>query len=155
MPYGERNLWEVSVRAACIWIVLVSVGLCGCQSESRGFALPPGDDERGKATFVKLGCPGCHSVTDVVPSTRTSEVFVELGGPVTRVKTYGDLVTSIINPSHRFARGTDPRTRTPEGESKMPTYNSVMTVQELVDLTAFLAPQYSVWSPQYVAYRYF
>ena len=77
------------------------------------------------------------------------QIYVQLGGEVTRVKTYGDLVTSIVNPSHKLSRGPDPRHVTPEGESKMPRYNEVMTVQQLIDITAYLAGTYSVWSPEY------
>ena len=65
------------------------------------------------------------------------------------MKTYGELVTSIINPSHRLARGMDPRHVDGEGESKIPRYNEVMTVQQLVDITEFLSSKYSVWAPEY------
>jgi hypothetical protein len=36
-----------------------------------------------------------------------------------------------------------------DGESKMPVYNGVMTVQELIDIVAFLQPQYNVVVPKY------
>jgi hypothetical protein len=71
--------------------------------------------------------------------------LVELGGTVTRVKTYGQLVTSIINPSHRLASGYTPESvQTPDGESKMRNYNEVMTVDELIDLVAFLQSKYTI-----------
>jgi hypothetical protein len=72
-----------------------------------------------------------------------------LGGEKTRVKTYGELVTSIINPSHRLARGMDPRHENSEGESRIPRYNDVMTVQQLFDLNKFISRKYSVWAPEY------
>lgn len=145
------------LRLGCIAGMLVwSLSLlAGCQDQSRGFALPPGNPETGQVLFSELGCTACHAIPGVVERLPGGEVFVQLGGQVTRVKTYGDLVTSIINPSHRLSRGNDPRTRTDQGESKMPRYNDVLTVQQLIDLTSFLSPQYSVWSPEYVAYRYF
>jgi hypothetical protein len=135
-----------------IWSISL---LAGCQDQSRGFALPPGNAETGKVLFSELGCNVCHAIPGVVDRRPGGDIFVQLGGQVTRVKTYGDLVTSIINPSHRLSRGNDPRTRTDEGASKMRRYNDVLTVQQLIDLTSFLSPQYSVWSPEYVAYRYF
>jgi len=82
--------------------------LAGCEQQSRGFALPPGDATQGKATFVELGCPACHSVRgEVERFTEGADPAIEviLGGQTTRVKTYGDLVTSIINPSHKLSRG--------------------------------------------------
>jgi len=82
--------------------------------------------------------------------------FVELGGAVTRVKTYGDLVTSIINPSNKLAEGYPLDEVSNDGVSKMYVYNDFMTVQELVDVVMFLQPQYEVVIPYtaYPAYRY-
>jgi hypothetical protein len=126
----------------------------GCDQESRGFNLPPGDAEQGRATYMLLQCNDCHSIRDVVPhSGADSGIDVVLGGQTTRVRTYGDLVTSIIHPSHRLSRGTDPATVTEEGESKMRNYNDVMSVQELIDLVEFLQGQYEIWVPDYYSYR--
>ena len=40
--------------------------------------------------------------------------------------------------------GLDERESAVAGESRMPNYNDVMTVQELIDLVAYLQPQYEV-----------
>jgi hypothetical protein len=77
--------------------------------------------------------------------------FVELGGDVTKVKTYGDLVTSIINPSHKLAKGYPHDEVANNDESKMYNYNNFMTVQELIDIVMFLQPHYDVVIP-YSAY---
>ncbi len=124
--------------------------------ETREFVLPPGDVEQGKAAFVDLGCNNCHSVTDQMEHApfEDGDIHVELGGTVTRVKTYADLVTSIINPSHKLSRGTNKMTMTEDGQSRMPVYNDVMTVQQLVDVTAFLEGTYQVWVPPYNVYYY-
>jgi len=108
--------------------------LAGCGSE---FALPEGDIQRGRETFVALQCHACHSVADIdqTESGPTPPIHKRLGGEVTRVKSYEDLVTSIINPSHR------------PGRSPMPSYNDVMTVQQLVDLVTFLQSEYRVHVP--------
>ena len=137
----------VLLRAIGIGMLLVA-----CDPQARGFALPPGDIQRGQNTFVELRCNSCHSVKGSVERVRDdghSQIYVQLGGEVTRVKTYGDLVTSIITPSPKLARGPDPRHVGPDGESKMQRYNEVMTVQQLIDLTAFLSSTYSVWTPEY------
>ena len=106
--------------------------------------------------FVELGCNTCHSVAGHVEHAPLEQgaLHVELGGTVSRVKTYADLVTSIINPSHKLSRGTNSMTMTESGESRMPIYNEVMTVQQLVDLTAFLETTYEVWVPPYNVYQY-
>ena len=64
---------------------------------------------------------------------------------MTRIQTYGELVTSIINPSHRLARGyAVEEIASEEGESEMKNYNDVMTVSELIDLVTFLQSHYSL-----------
>ena len=138
-------------------LTALTLASAGCEQQSKGFALPPGDYDRGKASFVDLGCPACHSIEGVVSKLEAGGdpvIEVVLGGPVTRVKTYGDLVTSIINPSHKLSRGDTPVTVNDDGSSKMPYYNDVMTVQELVDVTTFLQGTYSVWVPEYNMYYY-
>jgi hypothetical protein len=67
------------------------------------------------------------------------------------VKTYGDLVTAIVNPSHRVARGF---ARAGGGESPMAAayLNEVLTVQQLVDIAAFLQDEYQVIPPPVRAY---
>ncbi|PDH39419.1 MAG: hypothetical protein CNE99_05770 [OM182 bacterium MED-G24] len=80
------------------------------------------------------------------------QLNVQLGGVSTHVKTYGDLVTSIINPSHKLSRGNDPATVAETGESVMRNYNETLTVQELIDFVAFLQDEYEVWVPDYYTY---
>jgi sulfur-oxidizing protein SoxX len=129
---------------------------CGMSPESAvGFRLPDGDTDRGRQAFEALRCNGCHTVEGVdVAYVGQGDVEYALGGTTTRVRTYGELVTSIINPSHRIAPGY----RTPEveatGESPMASarLNEVMTVQQLIDLVAFLQAQYAVVPPEIYPY---
>ena len=63
------------------------------------------------------------------------EQSIKLGGEVARIKTYGELVTSIINPSHKLAKGYPPEAvASEEGQSKMKNYNDVMTVSQLLSV---------------------
>lgn len=143
-------------RIYSVLVLLASISvLAGCNPEARGFALPPGDAEQGKETFVDLGCNACHSVKGSIARVDGGDldVHVVLGGEVTRVKTYGDLVTSIINPSHKLSRG-GPGIVAEDGTSNMPVYNDIMTVQQMIDLTAMLQASYSVIPPRYT-HHYF
>ncbi|WP_182868276.1 c-type cytochrome [Stieleria mannarensis] len=129
-------------------IVLLSA-MAGCTSDPKsgwGFTLPEGDAERGKATFVELKCNACHTVAGVeLDPVHSEEVgTVVLGGKKGYVVTYGELVTSIINPSHRFAFGYESE-QIKDGEvSKMRLYNDEMTVTQLADLVTFLQQHYEV-----------
>jgi hypothetical protein len=78
------------------------------------------------------------------PSEDSNRVIVELGGEVTFQKTYADLVTGIINPSHRLAAGYDPNLVSQGGKSRMTVYNDVMTVAELIDIVTFLEAHYEL-----------
>ena len=131
-------------------LMLCSIFLAACDQQSRGFSLPEGDIERGRASFVELGCPQCHRVAgddELGISSADAQLEVDLGGRVTRIKTYGDLVTSIINPSHKIS-APGPQARDPSGGSSMRVYNEVMTVQQLVDLVSYLQETYEVYVPQ-------
>lgn len=123
--------------------------LVGCESgpkSSKGFTLPDGNTQQGKKEFVSYQCYNCHSIAGVeFPEREVSDQsIVALGGEVTRIQTYGELVTSIINPSHRLARGLAPDEVSEGGESKMTNYNDVLTVSELIDLVAFLQSHYKL-----------
>ena len=124
-------------------------------NSGRGFSLPEGDVEKGHATFVELGCNTCHSVGDIEHVARAEEpdINIRLGGNVSVVKTYGDLVTSVINPSHKTSwRYSKRDITTEEGELKMVVYNEIMTVQQLVDLVTFLESNYEIVPVRRTAY---
>jgi len=127
--------------------------LCACSAESPfGFRLPDGDAARGRQAFVDLRCNACHDVSGASIEHLGGIVHVQLGGKTTRIRTYGELVTSIINPSHKIAPLDRDAGATRQGESLM-SYaylNDVMTVQQLVNLVAFLQPTYEVVQPPQV-----
>jgi len=130
-------------------------GISACEVDrmsETGFSLPEGNALNGKEAFIYLHCNECHMVAgEELPTVALADPpFVELGGKVSRVKTYGQLVTAIINPSHKLAKGYPiDRISTDGKTSKMPVYNGYMTVQELIDIVAFLQPHYDVVVPQY------
>lgn len=138
----------------CLGLFSIALLVQGCNPESKGFNLPKGDVEQGRATFVLMQCNDCHAVDGVPFNGATSDtaIRVNLGGKTTHIKTYGDLVTSIIHPSHKLSRRHDPETMTESGESTMRNYNDVMSVQELIDLVEFLQSKYEIWVPDYYTY---
>lgn len=130
---------------------LGTLALVAC-SGPRGtdFVLPEGDAAAGKALFVSYGCIGCHTIpnTDLPEPEADGPVRVIIGGRVSRVKTYPELVTSIVNPSHRIsARYYRADEVSQDGESLMAAYNDVMTVTELINLVAFLESRYEAFEP--------
>ena len=145
-------------------VVLSLLAICvGCDTgpkSARGFSLPEGDVDRGKTAFLALQCNTCHHIVGFEFDTPEveKELSIALGGEVASIKTYGELVTSIINPSHRLARGYPLSVVQEEGESKMANYNDVMTVSNLIDLVAFLQSRYKLieYDPtNYPHYHYF
>ena len=129
-------------------------GLAACDPSPQsalGFRLPEGDADAGRTAFVSLQCNACHEISglDLPTAQEAGPVRVELGGDVTKVRTYGELVTSIINPSHRLAWGYPEEHISAQGESLMRVSNEVMTVQQLIDLVAFLQSHYQVVIPEH------
>jgi sulfur-oxidizing protein SoxX len=153
----RNRVRTVSIRVLGVCLLLF---VFGCDQQGQGFNLPKGNVEQGRMTFILLQCNACHSVTTSENSaTKGIEwdgvedgVHVVLGGQVTRIKTYGDLVTSIINPNHKLSRGLDKKTITEDGTSKMRVYNEIMSVQELIDLVSYLESKYEIWIPDYYQY---
>jgi hypothetical protein len=54
-----------------------------------------------------MQCHQCHSIEGMqLPEIPGRDApYVELGGKVTKIKTYGELLTAIIYPSHELADG--------------------------------------------------
>jgi hypothetical protein len=140
------------------WLVLAAALLTGCGPDSGlGFRLPDGNADRGRDAFTALRCNACHTVAGHdLPYQGTGAASVPLGGRTVRVKNYGELVTAIINPSHRLAPGYPAERVAANGESLMSLayLNDVMTVQQLIDLVAFLQGSYDVIPPIVTPYGY-
>ena len=106
--------------------------------------LPEGDAAKGEMHFVSLGCDSCHFVAgaDLPEPAEAGPVRVRLGSQGSRTMSYGQLVTSVVNPSHRIAARYRQDEVSQDGESLMNTYNDVLTVTQLTDLVAFLQAHY-------------
>lgn len=130
--------------------VICTATLAGC-APNTGLLVrfPIGSVTRGRDAFVALQCHACHRIDGFeAPAPPSPSPFsVPLGGHTPRIETYGDIVTAIVNPSHRLARSfraeADGRESPMAGES----LNEVMTTQQLIDLAAFLRIEYDYIPP--------
>jgi hypothetical protein len=125
----------------------MSAGCATAPKSGKGFTLPQGNAQTGKEIFVDMQCNACHKlsgVDQVAGEGGKPQMSIALGGEVTRIQTYGELVTSVINPSHRLAEGYPVDEVSVGGKSKMRNYNDVMTVTELTDLVMFLQSKYKL-----------
>lgn len=131
-------------------LVSAAVFLTGCDRAQSGhrLRLPPGSAEKGQAAFIALKCTDCHTVAgvDLPKPVVASELVVALGGNVPRLRTVGDLMTSIIHPTKAVsAKMKRPTVGKPV--TNMPDQNDTMTVTQLVDLVRFLQPRYTEMPP--------
>ena len=136
--------------AAVSFLALLALGACGGAKSGRGFHLPEGDVENGRVAFIKLGCNQCHLVEGVDIPAQPGPVQLKLGGEVYRVKTYGQLVTSIISPSHI----SNPQYRDQLKGQTMPDVTNTMTVRQMIDIVTFLHARYTKIYPDYRNYSY-
>ena len=137
-------------------LAVAAIGLlaAGCKKDltsTRSFHLPAGDAAGGRAAFVSLNCVECHTVegVDLPKPTAAPEKILALGGRVVRLRTYGDLLTSIIHPDYSLSEAIPARERKKMGKSPMKGVNDVMTVKQLIDLVAFIQPRYTQLEPLY------
>ena len=99
------------------------------------FTFPDGDPTAGKAVFINMKCYSCHSIEipgEKLPS-RSRGAGPELTGYSVLPKEY--LAESIIKP-HTFVAA--PGYTVKEGRVAMGEYNHFLSIQELIDLVAFL-----------------
>lgn len=130
-------------------------GCDGGPSSPRGFSLPVGDAVQGEIVFKEFKCLACHRLEGYEEEglTKEFERLIILGGESTRIVTYAELVTSIINPSHKISGVYKTEYVNADGSSKMRNYNDVMTVQQLIDVVAFLQPKYKLKPYEHTNYK--
>ncbi|HEY2919564.1 MAG TPA: c-type cytochrome, partial [Candidatus Binatia bacterium] len=106
------------------------------------FTLPKGDPSEGRKVFVEVECFKCHEVKgEKFPDVAEGEKGV---GPelsqMAGMHPVEFFAESIINPNAVIdPKGKELGYLGNDGKSKMPDYNSVLTVKQVVDLAAYLA----------------
>lgn len=99
------------------------------------FTWPKGDPVKGREVFVKLECYSCHAVKGGKLPAPGGEVGPELSvmGPLHDAEYFAE---AIINPNVVIQK--DRGYEAADGSSKMPSYGDLVTVQEVIDLVAYL-----------------
>jgi sulfur-oxidizing protein SoxX len=148
-------------RMLLLTTAVLLLGACRTYPDYSGdfrFPVPRGDVNRGQQAFVEMGCHVCHTVdgVELQDNSRLRPVTVVLGGDLVFAKTYGDLVTSIINPDHVISdKWLDqlPRTTRSQVDSSPMYVNPDLKVTQLIDIVAFLNSRYRLL-PGYTEYYY-
>ena len=101
------------------------------------FRLPEGDPKAGRRAFVDFECYKCHPVPgeNFPTSEGSGDVGPDLSwmGPLHPAEYFAE---AILNPNAVLTEG--PGFLGPDGKSRMPSYTESMTLQQLVDLVAYL-----------------
>lgn len=110
------------------------------------FTLPPGNPRAGRQVFADFECFKCHEVTgEDFPAPKAEQG--DVGSPLSGM--------GGMHPAEYFAEAMiDPNASVvwrikhhksenkgylgPDGTSKMPSYNDTMTIQQLIDLVAYM-----------------
>ena len=142
---------------ALVWISALLAGCAEKAAPVKDFVLPKGDVVAGQEVFNSVGCRFCHSIANLdLPPFHSEQVLnIQLGGEVYKVRSYGELLTSVVNPEHKKL-AVNLQQLPEEGqqlESPMPDFNDVMTVRQLIDLTEFLHSRYEKME-RYQGYSY-
>ena len=100
------------------------------------FSWPAGNPAAGREVFFKLECFACHEVKgEKFPAPEPGRVGPELSS-MAALHPPEYFAEAIINPNAVVDEGKG--YRAPDGKSKMPSYNDLVTVQETIDLVAYL-----------------
>jgi len=105
------------------------------------FALPPGEPAEGRKIFVEMECYKCHEVKgEKFPAV--SEGGRGVGPELSQMAGMHPaefFAESIINPNAVIdPKGKELGYLGEDGRSRMPAYNSLLTVQQVADLAAYL-----------------
>lgn len=147
----NRRIWRRAAGLAVSGVVLAAVGIGSWaqQAPEHGghgtprdwkFSWPAGNVAVGREVFIKLECYTCHEVKgerfpkpDPGSDPGTSGPELSSMAPLHPAEYFAE---AIINPNVVVEEGKGYRAA--DGKSKMPSYNDLVTVQEIVDLVAYL-----------------
>ena len=143
----NRHSWlrGASLIASGVLLAVVGFAAWAQQTPEHGghrtpegwkFSWPSGNAAAGREAFVKLECYSCHEVRgERFPAPDPGKVGPELSS-MASLHPPEYFAEAIINPSAVVEEGKGYRAS--DGRSKMPSYNDLVTVQEVIDLVAYL-----------------
>jgi len=130
---------RVTTLSISLIILLVFLGCDNQRESAEGFALPAGNVEAGAAVYAAMSCGSCHGVKgEAKADTPVGTKKLMIGGTSSNLPSDGYLVSAIINPSHAIREQAGFESMLPSGESRMSNFNPVLTVQQLIDVVAYL-----------------
>lgn len=140
-----------SMQIQAIAAVTFAVLAAAC-ADTSGFVFPvrQGDVVAGRQAFIDHQCHECHSVASVDLPELAGEAPVQLmlASEFSTARSYGELVTAVINPDHVISQAYREQLRlsaTVPVESPMAGYSiENMTVRQLLDIVAFLHSRYAL-----------
>jgi hypothetical protein len=143
---------EIVVARKEVVIITVASLLAAACTYTPVFEFPreQGDIAAGRQAFIDHRCHQCHSIAgERLPALAGADApMLELGGPTTIVRSYGDLMTSVINPNHRISEKYRDQlllNAVVPLDSPMPMpHIDTMTVRQLIDLVSFLDSKYQL-----------
>ena len=128
----------IAVRVPYRWYARMAAGLLLVAIAGLVATLFVGSVRGGARRWIDV-----ELVTDPIVGALVGEIGHRHG----TVRTYGELVTAVINPSHHLAGEYRRAVGSSDAKSPMRDHNGTMTVQELIDLVAFLQSTYSEFLP--------
>jgi len=156
--------FTTNIQTAAVWLLLalspfIFTGCKPAEQPVEGFVMPEGDADAGRQVFVDFRCYNCHDIDGVdLPDRGFEPPFVmKIGARLHRVKNSGELLTAVVYPDHvispKFVAAMKSAGKQAD-LTPMPNYSDEMTVNELIDLVAFLNDQYTRLLPTYYKSHY-
>lgn len=121
-----------------VYISMEALHAAGGTPPGWQFTLPGGDPETGREVFVTLQCYTCHNIAgETFPAypPRSQEMGPDLTGMGAHHPA-AYFAESIINPNAVIVTGKGYTGK--DGLSRMPAYNHDLTIEQLIDLVAYL-----------------
>ncbi len=147
----NRRIWRGAAGLAVSGVLLAAVGIGswaqqapehGAHGTPEGwkFSWPAGDAAAGREVFIKLECSTCHEVKgeqlpkpEAGPDPGTIGPELSSMAPLHPAEYFAE---AIISPNAVVEEGKGYRAA--DGKSKMPSYNDLVNVQEVIDLVTYL-----------------
>lgn len=126
-----------SVNSEPLHITMMELHKLGGLPPGWKFTMPAGDAQEGRQVFIKMQCSSCHVIQG--ESFFVNQKDVKPGPNLTGMGSHHPseyFAESILEPNEIIITG--PGFTGPDGLSIMPSYRDTLTLQEWVNLVAYL-----------------